>query len=210
MKIGERIKEQRLKIGMSQVDFASNIGVTKQTLYKYETGLITNIPSDKVEAISKFTGISPAYYMGWTDDINFTRTYDNIKPINAKKYPLLGSIACGKPIFCNEERESYVVSGTEVDADFCLVCNGDSMIGARINDGDIVFIKKHEMVNNGEIAAVVINDEATLKRVYYHEEENIITLSAENPKYAPLIYKGYELQNIYILGKAVAFQSDVY
>jgi repressor LexA len=81
------------------------------------------------------------------------------------------------------------------------------MIGARINDGDIVFIRKQSLVNNGEIAAVIIDDQATLKRVYL--ENNKLVLMAENPKYAPLIYVGEELNSIRILGKAVAFQSDV-
>ena len=65
----------------------------------------------------------------------------------------------------NEEKELYVEAGANIHADFCLKAKGDSMIGARIYDGDIVFIRKQEMVNNGEIAAVMIDDEATLKRV---------------------------------------------
>ena len=83
------------------------------------------------------------------------------------------------------------------------------MINARIMDGDIVFIREQSMVDDGEIAAVVIEDEATLKRVYYYREENKLVLQAENPKYRPLVYSGAELDTIRILGKAVAFQSDL-
>ena len=83
------------------------------------------------------------------------------------------------------------------------------MTGARIHDGDIVFIRQQSMVDNGNIAAVVINDEATLKRVYYYPDEGKLILSPENPKYAPMVYIGHELENIKILGKAVAFQSSV-
>ena len=122
---------------------------------------------------------------------------------------MLGDIACGEPIYANEDRESYVLAGTDIDADFCLKAKGDSMIGARIYDGDIVFIKKQNIVDNGEIAAVVIDDEATLKRVYYERDKNRLTLQAENPKYRPLTYEGEELDHIHILGKAIAFQSDI-
>ena len=100
-------------------------------------------------------------------------------------------------------------AGTNIHADFCLKAKGDSMIGARIYDGDIVFIRKQEMVDDGEIAAVLIGDEATLKRVQYNPEENELLLFAENPKYKTMRYTGEELNHIRILGKAVAFQSDI-
>ena len=83
------------------------------------------------------------------------------------------------------------------------------MTGARIYDGDIVFIRSQSSVDNGEIAAVIINDEATLKRVYYYPENEKLVLNPENPKYAPLVYVGDELDSIKIIGKAVAFQSTV-
>ena len=83
------------------------------------------------------------------------------------------------------------------------------MTGARIFDGDLVFIRAQDAVDNGEIAAVIINDEATLKRVYFYPEEGKLILSPENPRYAPLVYVKEELDSIKILGKAVAFQSAV-
>lgn len=83
------------------------------------------------------------------------------------------------------------------------------MINACIKDGDIVFIRSLPEVNNGEIAAVAIGDTATLKRVYYNLEKNQVTLQAENPAYPPLTYVGDELKEIRILGKAVAFQSNL-
>ena len=101
------------------------------------------------------------------------------------------------------------MAGTDINADFCLKAKGDSMTGTRILDGDIIFIKQMPMVNNGEIAAVIIGDEATLKRVYYYPEKQKLVLQAENPKYEPLVYIGEELNEIRILGKAVAFQSDI-
>lgn len=142
------------------------------------------------------------------DNTNKINSFD-ILPISKQKFPLLGNIACGKPIMANEDLESYVEIGTQINADFCLKTVGNSMINARIHDSDIVFIKKQSMVNNGEIAAVIINNETTLKRVYYYPERNKLVLNAENPKYEPLVYVGQELESIRILGRAVAFQSDV-
>lgn len=133
----------------------------------------------------------------------------SLYPITTQKLPVLGKIACGVPSYANEERESYVLAGTEIKADFCLIASGDSMTGARIYDGDIVFIRKQEIVDNGEIAAVVINSEATLKRFFYYQEKSLLILKAENPKYADLIYTDGELDQIRVLGKAIAFQSDI-
>lgn len=139
------------------------------------------------------------------------RHLSNIYSIELKSFPLLGEIACGKPTFANEDRESYIMAGTNIQADFCLKAKGDSMVNARILDGDIVFIRKQDMVENGEIAAVVVNNdnEATLKRFFYYAERNMVILKAENPAYEDLIFINEELNNFHILGKAVAFQSDV-
>ena len=111
--------------------------------------------------------------------------------------------------FSNEGRESYVEAGTDVKADFCLRARGDSMVGARILDGDLVFIQRDAELESGQIYAVAIDDEATLKRVYYDAKSQVLQLMAENSKYAPLIYTGETLDHVHILGKAVAFQSDV-
>lgn len=133
----------------------------------------------------------------------------NIYPIELKKFPLLGEIACGEPIFCNEDRESYILAGSDIRADFCLQCKGDSMINARIYDGDIVFVRKQDSVENGEIAAVVIDDEATLKRMFYYPENNMVILKPENTTYKDIVLVNEQLNSFHILGKAVAFQSDV-
>lgn len=217
MIIGERIKKLRLeKMKMTQVAFADAINVSKQTLYKYENGIITNIPSDKIESIANLCKVSPAELMGWTtsnDEDSAGRdalpTFSNIHPIETKRFPVLGEIACGTPIFMDEERELYIESGANIHADFCLIARGDSMINARINDGDIVFIQKDVEIVDGQIYAVAIDDEATLKRLYYDRKQNILQLLAENPKYSPMVYSGESLDHIHVLGRAVAFQSDV-
>lgn len=134
---------------------------------------------------------------------------DNLYYIDKKKFPLLGEVACGEPIYVDEDRESYIMAGTDIKADFCLKCKGDSMINARIQDGDIVFIRKQDIVNNGEIAAIIIDHEATLKRFYYYKDQNMVILKPENPKYQDIILTGEQLDNVRVLGKAIAFQSDV-
>jgi repressor LexA len=159
--------------------------------------------------IAKALDVNESWLMGYDVPMERTRVKypDNILKIETKKFPLLGTIAAGIPIFAEEQFESYVEAGANIRADFCLKVQGDSMINARICDGDIVFIGKQSDVNDGEIAAVLIEDEATLKRVY--KKKNEIILVAENPAYAPMVYKNEELNQVRILGKAIAFQSNV-
>ena len=159
--------------------------------------------------MEKILDCSPSYLMGWDEEEKII-SLENVYQVELKKFPMLGEIACGKPIYTNENRESYVVAGTKIQADFCLKAKGDSMVNARILDGDIVFIRKQDIVDNGEIAAVVVNNdsEATLKRFYYYAEKAMVILKAENPAYEDMIFTNEELDNFHVLGKAVAFQSD--
>lgn len=203
--MAQKIKELRIANDMTLEQVADIVGVGKSTVRKWETGMIANMRRDKIAALAKALHTTPEYLMGWSTDIEVS----NLFKIQTKKFRLLGNIACGEPIFANEEMELYVEAGANIDADFCLKASGDSMIGARIHDGDIVFIRQQDMVEDGEIAAVLIEDEATLKRVYYDREAGILQLFAENPQYKTMRYSGEELDHIRILGKAVAFQSDL-
>lgn len=148
--------------------------------------------------------------MGWEqlgDVATLMDKYDNISPIQLKRFPLLGEIACGEPIFADENKESFVMADMDIRADFCLRAKGDSMINARIYDGNLVFIKEMPMVDNGDIAAVIIDDEATLKKVYYYPDKGKLVLYPENPDYEPFVYIGEEMNTIHIRGKAVYFMS---
>ena len=107
---------------------------------------------------------------------------------------------------CEEEIE-IVSCGADVDCDFALRVTGDSMTGARIFDGDIVFIRRQDDVDDGQIAAVIIDDRATLKRVYHIP--NGLQLLSENPKYPPMIFTFADHDSIRIIGKAVSFTSSV-
>ena len=193
------------------LDVAKSVGVSEATISRWESGDIGNMRRDKISLYAKALKTSPLFIMGidknTDEEENIFDKYDNLSPIKLKKFPLLGEIACGEPIWADEEKESYVMANMDIKADFCLTAKGDSMINARINDGDIVFIKKMPIVNNGEIAAVIIDNEATLKRVYYYPNKSKLVLNPENPAYEPLVYLKDELNTIRILGKAVYFMS---
>lgn len=209
MKISEKIKRGRKQLGLTQTEFGKKLGVQKNAVSKWECGRVEDIPSSKIKIMAELFHVPISYLIDdTTSDIDYFK-YDNIIPVQIKTFPLLGEIACGEPIFANEDRESYIEAGANIKADFCLKCKGDSMINARIYDGDIVFVRKQSMVNNGEVAVVLIEDEATLKRVFYYPDKAKLVLQAENPSFEPLVYIGEEIEQIRILGKAVAFQSDV-
>jgi repressor LexA len=201
------LKKLRRERGLTLDDLARALETSRQTIHRYENGVISNVPPEKVAKLASALGVSPSALMGWSEEIDAEGL--GLMPISVKRLPILGEIACGDPIYASEEHESYACADNALDADFCLRAHGDSMIGARILDGDIVFIRSQSSVDNGEIAAVIINDEATLKRVYYYPNEEKLILSPENPKYAPLVYIRDELNGIKILGKAVAFQSAI-
>ena len=200
-----KLKELRKSKGMTLDELALLVGTSKQTIHRYETGAISNVPPEKVESLAVALGTTPSELMGWDDEP--VMQYKNLMPMGIKQLPVLGDIACGMPIYAEERHESYVSVSERLNADFCLVAHGDSMTGARIHDGDIVFIRSQSAVENGEIAAVVINDEATLKRVYYYPNDAKLILSPENPRFAPIVFVGSELDSVKIIGKAVAFQS---
>ena len=149
---------------------------------------------------------TPAYLMGWESES--ASPPSNIIPMpEMRKIPLVGTIACGLPILAQENIEDYVSIPKDMAGDFALTCKGDSMINARIFDGDIVYIRQQDTVDSGEIAAVLIDGEATLKRVRLFDDH--ISLEPENPMYKPLVYWNEEMNDIRILGKAVAFTSTV-
>lgn len=198
--------------GVRAIDLARDTGLSKARISQYTNGIY--VPkADALHKLARALDVADLWLEGY--DVPMERNastvpnYPDIFPIERRRIPVLGEIACGTPILTDEQHDSFVMSGTNLDADFCLRAKGDSMIGARIQDGDIVFIKKSDMVANGEIAAVVIEDEATLKRVYYYPEKSKLILTPENPKYEPLVFMGPELDEIHILGKAVAFQSEI-
>lgn len=206
------LKEKLLKLlferNMSKADLLRLSNLKKSTFYNIfdEKTDENNLNLDTVKQLAKALNVSIDYLI---DEEDTSYLPKNIIPVKKIKVPVLGSIACGKPIFADEHLECYIDSINDTHSDFALWAKGDSMINARINDGDLVFVRQQDQVENGEIAVVLIEDEATLKRVFFDEKKATLTLVAENPKYAPFVYQGAELENIKILGKAVAFQSNI-
>lgn len=204
-----KIKEIRKSKKITARELAEKVNVAESTMSLYENG--KREPDYKtLLSIADCLGVSVDHLLGKEkDSLAFNDLPSNIHPIKTKRFRMLGEIACGEPIYANEDHESYIDASADIKADFCLTAKGDSMIGARIHDGDVVFIRSQEIVENGEIAAVIIDDEATLKRWYYYPEKGKLVLNPENPAYEPLVYVGEELNTIRCLGKAVCFMSNL-
>ena len=211
--LGERIRNLRKERHMSLEQLAELIGTSRQTVHRYETGVIANIPHEKIEAMARALGTTPSSLMGWEKGDDFpsysNMTVSNLSATTERRLPILGNVACGEPIFASEEQGYYMRAGSDIHADFCLMARGDSMINARIFDGDILFVKKQESVDDGEIAVILIDDEATVKRVYFNREDGILTLMPENPTYKPMRYMGHQLDRIRILGKVISGQYKI-
>ena len=204
MGMPERIKERRVSLGMTQEELANKLGLQKSAIAKYEKGRVENIKRSVILKMSEILECSPPYLMGFVDDVQENK---DLRPVSVRRFHVLSSIACGEPILMQEEREVYIDASVDINADYILIAKGDSMTGARINDGDIVFIRSQPTVENGEIAAVAIDDEATLKRFYRYGD--IVVLRAENPAYPEMQFTKKDGKELRILGKAVMFQSEV-
>ncbi len=195
----ERMRQARQAMGISMMEAARRMKMPYTTYVGYEKG-DREPPAATLVAIAKFYNVTVDYLLG--------RTEAPLMPMpNMRRIPLLGSIACGEPILAQENLEGEALAPEDVTADFALRCKGDSMAGARIFNGDVVYIRQQETVENGQIAAVLIDDEATLKRVYLYPDH--IVLSPENPMYKPLAYWAEDMNRIRILGLAVAFTSKL-
>lgn len=209
----DRLNEAMALRGMRASELAKRTGLSKARISQYVNGKF--IPkSDAILTIAEVLGVSELWLMGKTASMEpALNTHipcpENVSPLRLCRYPILGEIACGSPILAVEDPDAGYVTAAETNADFCLTAKGDSMIGARIFDGDEVFIQQTDLVENGEIAAVVVDGEATLKRVYYYPEEQKLVLEAENPDYDPLVFIGPDLETVHILGRAVAFQAKL-
>lgn len=194
---------------ISYGELSKKTNIPKSALQRYATGETEKIPITRIEVIAKALNTTAQFIIGWDENESYNNDIFSIPGINpipkTYKRPRLGTIACGEPILAEENIEAYDDIPDSIKCDFTLICKGDSMVNARINDGDIVYIKQQSQVDNGEIAAVLIDNEATLKRVYIYEDK--VVLQPENTKYPPFVYTKEDMNNIRILGKAVGFTS---
>lgn len=217
MSMGDRIRRRRQELGMSVEAVARALGKNRATVYRYERGDIEQLPMGVLEPLSQVLCTTPAYLAGWSEE---TEAGEGLLRVRRRRVPLVGAIACGEPI-CAPESDALEVDVLDVredlSCDCAMVCRGDSMTGARIYDGDIVYLRRQDDVEDGQIAAVSIDGELTLKRVFkvrdLDEEGRVIyrtELRAENPRYAPIRLGGPgETRRADILGLAVAFRSRI-
>jgi repressor LexA len=202
--ISERIMSTIKRKHISYGELSNMTGIAKSALQRYATGETEKIPLPRLEKIADALCVSAAYLMGWEDSPDTIPTAENIIPMpKMHKIPLIGTIACGTPILAVENIEDEVDIPEEIHADFALRCKGDSMIDADIHSGDIVYIRQQDEVDPGQIAAVLVEDEATLKRFYYDEVAGVVTLVPANSAMPPQVYQGETLNHIKILGLAV-------
>lgn len=202
----------RLKLAMdqkeiSQSDLAKATRITQSSISDWIRGKY--LPKqDKVDLLSKALSVSPAYLMGWEEpELDLSSIPDVILPVRMKKIPILGEIACGEPIFAEENYEGFFLLDKNLpEADFILTAKGDSMIEANIHSGDLVFLRIAQDVENGTIAAVLIEDDATLKRV--NKSDGTLILQPCNNKYPPIIITEEDHKNVRILGEMVGVYSE--
>lgn len=193
--IGELLKKRREQLEFTQQQVADYVKVSKSAVSRWETGDIANMGIDKLSRLAEILSISAL------DIINESEFTTKIIPnkINTHPIPLLGTIAAGVPILAEENIEDYFNLDKKVNADFCLRIQGDSMINVNIMDGDIVFIHQQSDLENGEIGAILLGSQATLKRFY--RKNGQVILQAENPAYEPIIISSGD---VHVMGKIVA------
>lgn len=203
----DRFREVITNKDITQTELSKITGITQSSISDWLNGKY--LPKqDKIDILAKALGVSPAYLMGWEDDdIDLSKIPGLIFPVQMKRIPILGTISCGKPIFADQNYDGYFMIDTNLpEADFVLKAKGDSMIEANIFEGDFVFFRKQRDVDNGTIAAVLIDEEATLKRV--NKSNDVLILQPCNKNYEPLIYSKDDDKNIVILGQMVGVYSN--
>jgi lexA repressor len=197
---------------MKAADLSKKTKVAEGTISCYINGRY-EAKQNRVQVFAEALDVNPAWLMGYDVPMEAERSQPapaprpipkGFEPMpKMKKIPLVGSIACGTPILAQQNIEKIVDVPENIRCDFSLTCHGDSMEGAGIHDRDVVYIRIQPEVENGEIAAVRIGEEATLKRVYY--QNGTLTLMPANAAYAPMVYTGPELNDVQIEGKAVGW-----
>lgn len=202
---GAKIKSRRKALGLTLAEAADKIGTSVGTLNKWENGVTTRIDHKDIVRISEALDCNILWLLDMDDAITLNGVLEDIPSV--RQVPILGEIACGDPILAVENHDGAANIPADSSADFALRCTGDSMINARIFPGDLVLIRQQSDVENGEIAAVLVDGEATLKRVFKYAGR--VELRPENPLYPIINVEGPALDSFRILGKAVSFISEV-
>jgi repressor LexA len=202
MTIGDRIKKTRENLKISQTELANLSNTTKQNIYKYENGIITNIPSDKIETIAKILHVSPAYLMGWNDIKEETIPYS---PQEMIPIPVIGRVAAGYNCLAETNIECYELVNSELINDgydyVYLKVKGDSMTPLILED-DLVLVRIQSDVDNGDYAVVIVDEEDGLVKKI-ERGDDYITLLSENPYYPPRKFERYDMNRVRIYGKVI-------
>ncbi|MBQ8556161.1 MAG: helix-turn-helix domain-containing protein [Clostridia bacterium] len=202
MSIGENIKKFRKSARITQKELARRINKSYSSVQKYELDL-ANPSLDVIRDIAAVCGVDSWEIIGF-NTVDMEKPVAGLEPLpKMNRIPLLGSIACGTPIAAEENVEEYVNAPADINCSFVLRCKGDSMV-PRVVDGDLVYIRQQPDVEDGQIAAVIIDGEATLKHVYHIDGG--VQLVSDNPVYRPLMYTGNNCDELRIVGLAVAYQ----
>lgn len=222
--IGRLIRNRRLELGLTQREIATRIGVTEASVSRWESGETGNMRRDRIAKLAEVLKMSPLKLIEGensetsqgADSVEYTPNKFGLQALrrvmrsvgqDVRLVPRIGVIACGTPILADENLDGYEYIDRRIKADFALVAKGESMIEAGIRDGFVVFIRQTEDVDNGEIAAVLVDGEATLKRVY--KTRNSVVLVPANKNYHPIVITASDGQDVRILGKAVALKGEL-
>lgn len=195
---------------ITAAELSRKTGIPEGTISCYKSGRY-EAKQDKVYIIAKALHVDPSWLMGYDVTMqpeDFGQTIPaGFSPLpQLDEVPLVGRVACGTPITAEQNVERMVSIPSEWRATFTLICKGKSM-EPRILDGDLVAIRKQPVVENGEVAAVRIGEEATLKHVYVYS--NYIELRPENPEFESIIKIGKEMEEVVIEGKAVGLCRNI-
>ena len=211
MEFKDRLRELRESLCLNKKELSDKVKCSPSIISMYEAG--ERRPSiENLECLADFFNVDIDYLLGNTDyttrlsweseTINLPSNVTKLTKL--KKIPILGTIACGTPIFAEENIDGYFIADTNIKADFSLKAKGDSMIDVGIHDGDLIFLRQQPVVENGEIGAVLIDEEATLKKVYINDNEMI--LQPCNKNYPPIVVKGGDIK---IMGKLVGYYHNM-
>lgn len=207
MSLSDVLKKRRSELGYTLLEIADKMNVSEATVQRWESGNIKSLRHGRITQLAEVLKVNPSMLMGWDYDAN--EIPDGFQPLpQTVKRPRLGVISCGDPINSEENFDGYDDVPSHIICDFTLVCEGDSMTGARINDGDLVYIRQQPTVETGQIAAVLVDGtDKLLKRVYINDDS--IILQAENPAYPPRVFSKEDMNRVSIIGKAVGFTSVI-
>ena len=201
MTIGDKIKIQRKRLGLTQTELGEKLGVKTNAVSKWECNRVEDIPTSKIKAMAVLFEVPPSYLI---DDDSLPPSAAPIDLTSRHRIPILGRIAAGLPLYAEQNIEGYTLTDLNGGAEyFALRVTGDSMNAARIEDGDVIIVRRQDEVENGELAVVMVgDDDATVKRFYSTDSTVTLMPQSRNPIHQPQIYD-LEKTKIKVLGKVV-------